>query len=380
MGMRPGFVPRVAALYAAVFLYNGMQMPFLPVWLRAKDIDPALIGLMLAVPMLARMLSVPLAAREADRRDAVRAAIILAGWGSVLLHVLVGLSAGSIAILVTYAIASFVYTPLLPLTETYALKGLAERGRAYGPVRLWGSFAFIGGTFLGGFFLDAIPARDLIWPIVAALGLTALAASSLEPQSMPRPELHAVKTPVWRQPGLLAVLVAAGLIQASHSIFYIFSALQWQMDGLAGGPIAALWSLGVIAEIVLFAVSGRLKFSPTTYLLIGAGGAALRWGAMALDPPPLVLPFLQILHALSFGATHLGAITYVERSAPLGQSATAQGQLAIAVSAAGAAAAALSGVLYSNFGLASYAFMASAAVAGGACVLVARRRTAVAVA
>ena len=32
---------------------------------------------------------------------------------------------------------------------------------------------------------------------------------------------------------------------------------------------------------------------------------------MALDPPVLALPFLQLLHALSFGATHLGALAYV---------------------------------------------------------------------
>src|SRR4051794_10214457 len=152
--MRPGYVPRVAALYAAVFLYNGIQMPFLPVWLTAKEIDPALIGLMLAIPMLARMLSVPIVAREADRRDAVRAVIVLAAWASVAGHVLVGLSSGAALIIAAYALASFVYTPLLPLTDAYALKGLAERGRAFGPVRLWGSVAFIAGNFLGGFFAD----------------------------------------------------------------------------------------------------------------------------------------------------------------------------------------------------------------------------------
>ena len=38
----------------------------------------------------------------------------------------------------------------MPLAETYALKGLPARGRAYGPVRLWGSFAFIAGSFLAG--------------------------------------------------------------------------------------------------------------------------------------------------------------------------------------------------------------------------------------
>ena len=44
----------------------------------------------------------------------------------------------------------------MPLAETYALKGLAARGRAYGPVRLWGSVAFILGTFVAGFAADTI--------------------------------------------------------------------------------------------------------------------------------------------------------------------------------------------------------------------------------
>ena len=376
--MRPGFVPRVAALYATVFLYNGIQLPFLPVWLAAKQVDPAMIGLMVAAPMLARMLSVAIVAREADRRDAVRAAIVLAGWTSVVCHVFVGLSSGSLAILIAYTIASLAFTPLLPLTETYALKGLAERGRAYGPVRLWGSFAFIAGNFLGGFLLDAMPARDLIWPIVGAVGLTALAASLLQPQRISRAQIRESDAPLWRDRGFVAVLIGASLIQASHSIYYIFSALQWRAEGLPGGAVAALWALGVIAEIILFAISGRLNFSPTTYLLIGAAGAVVRWGVMAVNPAVLALPLLQLLHGLSFGATHLGALTYVAQRAAVAQAATVQAHLAIAISVAGGGTAAVTGLLYSNFGIESYAFMALMAVAGGACGFVAHRRAAIA--
>ena len=371
---RVGFVPRLAALYAGIFLFSGMQLPFFPVWLKAKEVDPALIGVIVAMPMLARVLAIPFAAREADRRDAVRMAIVLAGWASVFTFVVVGLSAGSAAILVAYMAASLAYAPVLPLTETYALKGLAERGRAYGPVRLWGSAAFIGGNFAAGFAVDALPARELIWLMALALALVALAGTSLQPQSTAQAEAAAVAGPLWRDRGFLAVLAAASLIQASHAVFYGFSALQWRSDGLSGGVIAALWALGVIAEIILFALSGRLRLTPTALLLAGAGGAVLRWSVMALDPPALALPFLQLLHALSFGATHLGALTYVARRAGVGQAATAQGHLAIALSAAMAIAAALSGVLFASFGAASYAAMSLAAIAGGACALVAHRR------
>ena len=106
--------------------------------------------------------------------------------------------------------------------------------------------------------------------------------------------------------------------------------------------------------------------------MVGAAGAALRWAAMAFDPPVFALPFLQLLHALSFGATHLGALGYVARNAPAGQGATAQGYLAIALGAVMAGAMGLSGVLVEAFGVRAYAAMALAAVAGGACGYVAQ--------
>ncbi len=183
------------------------------------------------------------------------------------------------------------------------------------------------------------------------------------------------RKPMLRDPAFIAVLAAASLIQASHAVFYSFSALQWRGAGLDGTAIAALWALGVVAEMVLFAVSGRLPpfFQPVVLLMIGAAGAALRWAAMAFDPPALLLPWLQLLHAASFGATHLGALGFVSRSAPPGQSATAQGYLAIALGVAMAAATGLSGWLYGAFGSRAYAAMVLAAVAGGFCGYVAYR-------
>ena len=383
--MRSGFALRVACLYAALFGVVGIQLPFFPVWLKAKGLDADEIGLVLAVPLLARMLAIPLATRTADRRDALRAAIAVACGLSVVGYLLLGLSSGATAILLAYAFASLAAAPIMPIAETYTLRGLSARGRAYGPVRLWGSAAFVAGTFLAGFATGVIPARHLIWLIFAGMVLATLSTLMLAPletnaapASTPAPPTKSLL----RDPSFIAVIAAASLIQASHAVYYSFSALAWRSDGMSGGAIAALWALGVIAEIVLFALSGRLPpfVTPTMLLLIGAFGGALRWAAMAFDPPAVALPFLQLLHAASFGATHLGALTYLARNAPAGQGATAQGYLAVALAAAMAAATALSGVLYQAVGALSYAAMASIAVAGGACALIAHRTRRVAAA
>jgi MFS transporter, PPP family, 3-phenylpropionic acid transporter len=373
-----GFIPRLATLYAALFLLSGVQMPFFPIWLQAKNVDAKAIGIILAVPMIARVLAIPLVTREADRRDAVRDALVIASLASVAGYVLVGLSGGGTAILITYTLTVLFSTPLMPLAETYALNGLLALGRAYGPVRLWGSLAFIVGNFAAGFAADEIPARHLTWLMVAGSALIGVAAWQLVPlagnppqQKTEAPQRHG---PLWDH-AFVAVLAGASLIQASHALFYGFSAVQWHGAGLDGTFIAALWALGVAAEIALFAVQGRLPpfLTPTAMLMIGAFAGTLRWLSMALDPPALVLPWLQILHALSFGATHLGALMFLAQHAPTGKAATAQGHLAIAAGLAMAAATGISGVLFADFGSGAYIAMALAAVAGGACGFVAHR-------
>ena len=371
-----GFAPRLAALYAAMFVVSGIQLPFFPVWLKAKGLDPQMIGLVLAAPLLARVFAIPLIARSADRHDALRAAIVLTAAASVAGFLLVGLAAGPVAILIAYTVASFAYTPLMPLSETYALKGLAARGRTYGPVRLWGSVAFIPGTFVAGFAADIISARYLIWLIVGASVVPALVALTLAPvHTTPPPVTPPPRRSLLRDPVFIAVLAAASLIQASHAVYYGFSALQWRALGLDGTAIAALWALGVIAEIVLFALQARLPpfLTPPVLLMVGAAGGALRWTAMALNPPVVLLPLLQLLHAASFGATHLGTLGFVVAKAPPGQAATAQGTIAITIGTSMAAATAMSGVLYGAFGSLAYAAMASAAVVGGGAAYIAYR-------
>ena len=219
-----------------------------------------------------------------------------------------------------------------------------------------------------GFLADVIPARELIWPIAAASLLTAAAALGLAPLDA-MPAAGAAPLPrgsLLRDRSFIAVLVAASLIQSSHAVYYGFSTLQWRAAGLDGTAIAGLWALGVVAEIVLFALQGRLPpfLTPAVLLVAGGLGATLRWTAMALDPPAGWLPALQLLHALSFGATHLGALGFVARNAPPGLGATAQGYLALAIGTTMAAMTGLSGLLYGAFGPRAYAAMALAAIAG----------------
>ena len=139
--------------------------------------------------------------------------------------------------------------------------------------------------------------------------------------------------------------------------------------------IGALWAIGVVTEIVLFALSARLWFGPVALLAIGAAGAVIRWTAMAFDPPLALLPGLQLLHAASFAATHLGMMGFLARAVPRELSATAQGVIATATGIVMAAATGLSGLLYASAGSLAYLAMAGMALAGLCCALIAGRQS-----
>jgi len=372
------FARRLALFYASLFVVLGVQLPFLPVWLAARGLDAQAIGIALALPMILRLFAIPMATRAADRHDALRAAMVLAAVAALLGFAVLGLAEGVPAIAVVYALAATAFMPLFVLSDVYALRGLAPHRRAYGPVRLWGSVAFVVTTLAAGYLLDIIAAGHLIWLVVAALGLCAAAACALAPLGA-RPAAVAGTTPparvLLRDPAFLAIAVAASLIQGSHALYYSFSTLDWQAAGYGGGSIGMLWALGVVAEIVLFALSARLPaaFTPGVLVVIGAGGALVRWSAMAFGPAGLALPLLQCLHALSFGATHLGTLAFIAAVAPAGLAATAQGYVSVILGVTMAAATGLSGLLYGRFGAAGYGAMAVLAGLGLIVALMALR-------
>lgn len=373
------FAWRLALLYAAFFLAAGWQLPLFPVWLAARGLDPAAIGIVLAATQAMRIVATPAGTRLADRYGPLHGAIAAAAIATVVAMALVGSASGFALILGAVAVLALVSAPILPLTDAYALKGLGLRGRAYGPVRLWGSVAFIAANLTGGLLLDMLAPGNLIWLIFAGNCAVAVAAMPLVPLSRGEAAPHAAATSGrshLRQPAFLAIAAAGSLIQASHAVYYGFSTLDWSAKGFDGVTIGVLWALGVVAEIVLFALAGRLPraIGPVTLIVIGAVGGIVRWGAMAFEPLPLLLLLLlQLLHAISFGATHLGTMMFLSQSAPEQNRAAAQGDIATANSLMMAAASALAGVLYGAGGGIAYAAMAALAVAGCGFAFVAAR-------
>lgn len=374
-----GFALRLAILYSAFFAFSGVQMPYLPVWLAARELDAREIGIVLAIPMLIRIAVVPFATRLIDRRSIHKTALTVTAAFSAVGYAVMGGAESFPVIAIVYALISIAFGPLLPLADAYGLRGLNARGLAYGQVRLWGSIAFILANTLGGIFLAALGADNLVWIMTAAMAATAAATLSLpgtpDHDGTATVSQNRAGSGLWRSGLFVTTVVGASLIQASHAVLYGFVTLQWSARGLDGFIIGLLWAIGVGAEILLFAASHRViaRIGAVNLILAGGFGAVLRWTAMAFDPPAGLLPILQCLHGLSFGATHLGAMHVLARLANRSGGAAAQGDFSALQGATFAVAMGVSGALVERFGRSAYLAMALVAALGFVIAFAGRR-------
>jgi PPP family 3-phenylpropionic acid transporter len=367
-GPADGFAVRLAVFWAVSFVGIGIYQPYFPLWLEAKGLSSAEIGVVLAAPMVMRLLTVQLTSTWADRSGRLdRALAVFCLAGAAMAAAGAGVE-GFVGLLLLNALVAVAWGPTVPVTDAYAMAGLTRRKIGYGPVRLWASVAFMAAGFAVGAVLDWLPPLWIIWLLVGAFLASGLAAFLLVPDAPrepagthPSPGIR----PLLTRPAVLAML-AAGLVQASHALLFGFGTLHWTAAGHPGVFIGFLWAVGVIAEIVLFAFSGRFagRVAPLVLITIGGVAGVLRFAILAADPGPVALVFQQTMHALTFGATHLGLVAFMAALAPPGRYAQAQGLASTVGVAAMAVAMAASGPLYAAYGSRAFLFMAGLAALG----------------
>lgn len=369
------FASRLAVFYATTFMVTGTYLPFFTVWLKAVGIEASWIGVIVAAPAVTRFTLLPFITMAAERRNAIRAAMITTALITALGFTLLGILRGPLLIFVVFVLTACAWTPIVPLTDGYALKAVARYGLNYGPLRLWGSAAFIAGALMGGVLADLVAAEHLIWLIAAAAWLGAVAGFGLRPLDAPaKPATPPRGATLLRSPTFLAIIIAAALIQGSHAAYYTFASIVWQQAGFGGATIAVLWVLGVLAEIVVFASSPRFTWSPMWLMLGGALSAVLRWLITAQDPSLALLTAVQLLHGLTFGLTQVGTMGLLVRHVPGHVIARGQGYYTAAAGLVMSTASIASGAVFARYGVVVYDMMAAMGFAGAVVLLLMRRR------
>ena len=359
---------RLSAFYAATFLVTGIQLPFWPVWLASRGLTAREIGVLLAAAIWVNVLATPaigaLADKTGGRRMPMRAlaATALAAYAGLL-------SAGSFWLLIWLnLVALTAQSALMPLGDTVTLAAVRSEGLDYGRIRLWGSVSFIFASIASGAAL-ASSSGERVLPLVLGASVLVLFACLSIPSVRPVEGAARIagRGPIAGDPRFWIFILAASALQASHQVYYGFGTLYWRSLDFSDMTIGWLWAEGVLAEILLFWQGRRLlaRLGPIGLMVLGGSAGILRWSlARALTWLPFIAA-LQLLHAFTFGASHLGAMHFLSRAVPPSAAASAQSLYAALSSGLGSGLVmGIAGALYSAFGGGAYSFMALLSAAG----------------
>ena len=162
------FSLRLSAFNAFLFLGSGIQLPFMPLWLKDKGLSEAQIALVVAMMVAVRILAIPVGTYVADATGSRRTIIITAALGTGSAYLLLHFMSGFVPILVVAMLAAALLAPIAPLTEVMAIEGSAHFGIDYGRIRLWASLSFLAGSLIAGALLEVIPVDAVILLIAGA--------------------------------------------------------------------------------------------------------------------------------------------------------------------------------------------------------------------
>jgi PPP family 3-phenylpropionic acid transporter len=360
---------KLGIFFAAAFFPIGIYTAYLPVWLKWRGLSEPQITMVYALPLIMRIVFTPAMTYFADKSGTRRALVYWLSHGCLATLLVLPFAPSVPAIFAVLTLYALLWTSIVPLTEALAVEAVKREGSAYGAMRLWGSLSFIAAVICGGVIVEAGGPTAALWLMIAASTTVALAALNLPgSRTAPAPVPEAGQAINFRDAGRLArspcfllFLVSAAAVTASHAVYNTLITLHWLSLGIDASVIGVLWATGVVAEIALFGYSGRIvaRFGATPLMIAGAAAALLRWVVMAFDPPLAVLFPVQMLHSLTYGAAHLGAIQFLSRAVPERFAATGQGLYAAVAAGIGAGFASLAaGPLYKSVQAGAFLVMA----------------------
>ncbi len=311
----------ISQYFFGFFFAYGVYLPFWALWFEGQGVSAsnigALVGIGFATRCVANLVITPRIHKVEHLLPALR-------WVSLALMLFIAFhffTGGSFWLLALATILfNMVCGPVLPLSDSvanhYAQRNLLDYGRS----RLWGSIAFIAGSTVVG-YLVVLYGSDMIVYTALFGAFATLILSLRNPSVMPvtdhsehkiRPKL----TELLREWPVIKFLLLIALIQGSHAAYYSFSSIHWRAAGHSEDIIGYLWSLGVVAEILVFAISKRVfsRWNVRTLFLIAAIGVIVRWGLTASTTALVALIVIQSLHGVTFAMAHIATIKYIQHA------------------------------------------------------------------
>ena len=310
----------ISQYFVGFFFSYGVHLPFWAIWFASQDISASDIGVLIGLGLASRCFSNLVVTPRLHKVEHLIPALrwlTFASMLAIIAHLFVG---GNFWLLAGATVLFNVCCgPVIPLTDAMANYYSRLKLLDYGRTRLWGSIAFVAGSTVVGYLVAIYGPSAILYTALAGIAVSmllvmrnpnVLPVSDTE-ESKVRPKL----TLLLKDATVVRFLILASLIQGSHAAYYAFSSLHWKSSGISADIIGYLWSLGVIAEITVFAFSKRMFIGWTLRMLFVAAsiGVFARWGLTASTTEIWALIMVQLLHGVTFAMAHIAAIQFIQK-------------------------------------------------------------------
>ena len=306
---------RLSGFYFFYFATLGAFLPYWSLYLKASGFNPVEIGELSAMLVGTKIIAPNIWGWIADHTGKSLRIIRIAAFFAALLFSGFLFAQHYFWFAWTTIAFSFFWNSVLPQFEAVTLFHLKNESHRYSKIRIWGSIGFIVTVTGIGWLLDSQPVALLPLVIIALLTLNWwVALITPEAKTLSDESVRLGVLQVIKKPEVLAFFMVYILVQAAHSPYYVFYSIYLKHNHYTTTVTGLLWALGVLAEIVLFFYMRRLlkRFSLRAILLPSLVLATGRWLIIGWCPDYLsLLIFAQLLHAATFGCTHVVAIHLV---------------------------------------------------------------------
>jgi PPP family 3-phenylpropionic acid transporter len=312
----------LAGFYALYFMAVGVALPFFPGYFQAAGFSATQIGVLLAVGPACALFAPPLWGLWADRTGRPGWVLTIASGGAALGYGLLALAPSFPAAFGAFVVHALFASAITTLVDALALQHVVDRGGSYARLRVFGSVGFVVSSMAFGFAVTGYGLATVLVPL-GLLASAALWASTLlagAPRAVhdgPRPTFQAVGA-LLRRREVAFFLVATSLHWIACTPYH--GSLALYVRALGHGPKVVSLSAGlaVVSEVVVMWTWPRwsARVSARALLTLAFAGSSVRWALMAWTNRADVLVGAAVLHALTFGAFYLAAVTWVAERTP----------------------------------------------------------------
>ncbi|MFV5403404.1 MULTISPECIES: MFS transporter [unclassified Acinetobacter] len=322
---------RLSGFYFFYYAIVGAFLPFWSLYLEDQGFNYQEIGILSSIAIITRFFAPLIWGWIADKSGKRMLLVRIATWMEACIWLMIFIipnSFQSVALLML--IFSFFQNAILAQFEGVTLFWLGEkRAELYGKVRKWGSVGFIIGVFGLGTVFEIISISMLPVLLLCISFLAFLWSFTIkEPRTAPTAQKQLEPLwPIFKRPVVYSFFLIELILLFSHAPFYSFYSNYLSQAGFSTSQIGLLWSVGVIAEIIMFAYATffltRWSWRHLVTLCLLMTG--LRWFIVGVFPASFTAQFFaQTIHAFSFGLFHMIAMRVIFQNFSAGQQGRGQ--------------------------------------------------------